>query len=322
MKIKKLLSILLCVLIAVGCVPFAVQNVKAETKPKKITEYEVGNTFEFGWYPQNEVKNDAIEAELNQKAGVDSSDIKTSTASWTSYGYYNSSTGNLCDGQMKPDDYMRYKDVVLGTEKYRGIVFDTYRPYLTGYTSSSDMDKCYTYQDDNGYEPNNVYWFKYEPITWRVLSPEEGLVMSDTLLDSQAFNNYIIEENYNCYGEPDENGDKYYANDYEHSSIRAWLNDDFINTAFWGSQQNIISETAVETKKFNEDSPTTTSDKIYLLSEDEVQNASYRLDSQTARIAHGSDYARIQGIEDFGLFRRTIFECLSMMNTLMKQCQD
>lgn len=26
--------------------------------------------------------------------------------------------------------------------------------------------------------------------------------------------------------------------------------------------------------------------------------------------------------EDFGLFRRTIFECLSMMNTLMKQCQD
>ncbi len=26
--------------------------------------------------------------------------------------------------------------------------------------------------------------------------------------------------------------------------------------------------------------------------------------------------------EDFGLFRRTIFECLNMMNTLMKQCQD
>ena len=27
-------------------------------------------------------------------------------------------------------------------------------------------------------------------------------------------------------------------------------------------------------------------------------------------------------IEDFCLFTRTIFECLSMMNTLMKQCQD
>lgn len=26
--------------------------------------------------------------------------------------------------------------------------------------------------------------------------------------------------------------------------------------------------------------------------------------------------------KDFGLFRRTIFECLSMMNMLMKQCQD
>lgn len=30
----------------------------------------------------------------------------------------------------------------------------------------------------------------------------------------------------------------------------------------------------------------------------------------------------LTNIEDFSLFRRTIFECLSMMNTLMKQCQD
>lgn len=29
----------------------------------------------------------------------------------------------------------------------------------------------------------------------------------------------------------------------------------------------------------------------------------------------------LTNIEDFGLFRRTIFECLSMMNMLMKQCQ-
>ncbi|MGN0992906.1 MAG: hypothetical protein ACI4PE_03205 [Bacilli bacterium] len=26
--------------------------------------------------------------------------------------------------------------------------------------------------------------------------------------------------------------------------------------------------------------------------------------------------------EDFFLYRRTIFECLSLMNSLMKQCQD
>lgn len=29
----------------------------------------------------------------------------------------------------------------------------------------------------------------------------------------------------------------------------------------------------------------------------------------------------LTNIENFGLFRRTIFECLSMMNMLMKQCQ-
>lgn len=29
----------------------------------------------------------------------------------------------------------------------------------------------------------------------------------------------------------------------------------------------------------------------------------------------------LTNVEDFGFFRRTIFECLSMMNMLMKQCQ-
>ena len=94
MKIKKLLSIILCILIAVGCVPFAVQNVKAETTPKKITEYEVGNTFEFGWYPQSEVKDGATKTALNQKAEV----ATKGTASWTSYGYYSNNNVAICGG--------------------------------------------------------------------------------------------------------------------------------------------------------------------------------------------------------------------------------
>ncbi len=290
MKVKKLLSIFLCILIAVGCVPFAVQNVKAETTPKKITEYDVGNTFEFGWYPQSEVKDGATKTALNGKAGVDSSDIKTSTASWTSYGYYDG-TGNLEDGQMMPADYMRYKDVIYNGNKYRGVVFDTYRPYHTGLKSSSDESN--TFQCENGYKPNNVYWFKYEPITWRVLDPSTGMVMSKTILDSQAFNNYILESDSYYYGDAEKT---YLGNDYEHSSIRKWLNDDFYNTAFSGSQQNTIAVTEVKTQKYGEDSPTTTNDKIYLLSKDDVQNASYGFSSDETRKAQGSDYAKSQGL--------------------------
>lgn len=265
-----------------------------EVMLEKDNSLKAGNLIEFGSYPQSEVTDEALIADLNASDGE-----------WISYGYY-SGTGNWWDnGQMKPGDYMRYKDVVLGSDKYRGVVFDAYRPTYTRSEATTD-GLLNTYQDDNCYTYGNVYWFKYEPIEWRVLDPATGMVMAETILDSQTYSNYVL-----CSGDDGYNNDAYwgdssktyYANNYAESSIRQWLNDAFYSTAFSAAQQNMIEYTEVDNTcdshpAYNSE---TTYDKIYLLSYDDTLNMDYGFNPtynvyDTARNAQGSDYAKCQGL--------------------------
>lgn len=233
-----------------------------KTSAAKITDYKVGDIIEFGWYPQSEVKDEAIIAELNKIDGE-----------WVSYGYY-SGNGNQNDIQQAPGDFMRYKDVVYGTERYRGVVFDAYRP---GSTFSETTTISYgTIQARNGYYINTVYWFKYEPIKWRVLDPDTGMVISENILDVQAFNNYC-----STYG---------VTNNYMLSSIRNWLNNDFYGLAFSVAQQNEIDYASFEDLTEN------LHDKIYLLSANDALNVEYGFKTEFDRRTRGNDYARCQGL--------------------------
>ncbi len=246
--------------------------------------YPVGSVIQYGTYPQSVVKDADTLAALN---------AKLSDGGWKSYGYY-SGTGSWNDGNMAPSDYMRYQDVVLDGVKYRAVKFDSYRPYSTGYTSSSNQ------QSSNGYSTDTTYLFRFEPIEWKVLDPDSGLVVCASAIDSQAYNNYILSADGEYWG----NAEKTYgANDYANSSIRAWLNNDFINTAFSSSQQENIKVTELDNScpyDSNFDSETT-SDKIFLLSYNEAINSAYGFISDaglsdTARQRTSSDYAKCQGI--------------------------
>ncbi len=261
-----------------------------EDSAATITSYKQGDVIEFGWYPQSEVTDSEIIAALNAADGE-----------WISYGYY-SGTGSWYDGKMTADDYMRYKDVIYGSDKYRGVVFDTYRPFYTGEKTTAEVSNA-TFQAENGYYVGTVYWFKYEPIKWRVLDPDTGMVMSETLLDSQAYNNYILYGGQN-WGDSSKT---YYCCDYSNSSIRKWLNEDFYNTAFSTEQQDIIAYTALDNSAYDGEfvnsafDSENTNDKIYLLSYDEAINTDYGFDSSFSksdiyRQAQGSDYAKCQGL--------------------------
>lgn len=252
----------------------------------------VGDLIEFGSYPQTEVTDTSLLSALNSLS-----------LSWASYGYY-SGTGNATDSQMQPRDYMKYADVTYNGNRYRAVKFTEYRPYYTGYQSSTN----YTYQDDNGYYTNTVYWFKFEPLKWRVLDPSEGLVICESIIDSQPYNNTVYY-----------NGSEYfqdisctaYANDYAKSTIRDWLNDDFYHTAFTTSEKANIKTTTCNnsshyTSKYNS---ATTNDNIFLLSYWDTVNTNYGLSSSdseydTARRAQGTDYAKAQGlyVVDFGIY--------------------
>ena len=279
---KRALSIFLVILMLLTAAPLsglADTDWGALFAPKAAA-YSVGDHIQFGNYPQSKVKDSSLIEKLN-----------ATNTSWKSYNYY---SGNGSFGSMVASDYMQYRDATVDGTKYRAVRFSKYRPWLTqdSYIESNN------YQENNGYYTNTTYWFKYEPISWRVLDPNEGLVMCEMILDSQPYNNYNVNAfgslGYGYYGNPELT---YWASNYAKSSIRKWLNEDFYDTTFTSAQKNNIQKTHLENKSTNcaeYDAPDT-DDKMFLLSYWDMFNTSYGFSSM-GRTAQGSDYAKAQGL--------------------------
>ena len=269
-------------------------GVRAEAEDE---DYSVGDHIQYGNYPQSKVTDKSTLALLEKKE-----------KKWKSYRYY-SGSGYMSDGKMEPSDYMFYADIDVdgdGLRDYRAVRIDKYRPWYTGKPSSSS----YSYQDDNGYTTGSVYYFKFEPISWRILDLDEGLIMTEKIMDSQAYNNYVLESGtapeggyYAYWGDKDKT---HYASDYYNSSIRQWLNKDFYNTAFTSSQaNNIRKDVTLNNDCYSSSYPWYNSqaskDKIFLLSYEEARTSSYGFSSSSstsdpARRAQGTDYAKSQGL--------------------------
>lgn len=261
-----------------GVVPAFKFNPKTPTLAK-------GSKIEFGSYPQSEV----TDADEVAKLEADSENYL-----WVSYKYY-SGTGNSTDGEMEPGDFMLYKDFYSGGEMFRAVTFSEYRPG-TGGGLKGDV---FSNQKDNDYHPNNVYYFKYEPLTWRVLDPDEGYIMCDNVIDSQSYQNFVIRKDDKLYNSKDFTN---YVSDWETCSLRQWLNKTFYNTAFSREEKMLIGTTFLENN-----SPdgtwfgTDTGDKIFILSFDDVINSAYGFDSSKsefdeARKLKGTDYSKCQGV--------------------------
>jgi len=261
-----------------GVVPAFKFNPKTPTLAK-------GSKIEFGSYPQSEV----TDADEVAKLEADSENYL-----WVSYKYY-SGTGNSTDGEMEPGDFMLYKDFYSGGEMFRAVTFSEYRPG-TGGGLKGDV---FSNQKDNDYHPNNVYYFKYEPLTWRVLDPDEGYVMCDNIIDSQSYQNFVIRKDGKLYNSKDCTN---YVSDWETCSLRQWLNKTFYNTAFSREEKMLIGTTFLENN-----SPdgtwfgTDTGDKIFILSFDDVINSAYGFDPSKsefdeARKLKATDYSKCQGV--------------------------
>lgn len=244
-----------------------------------------GSKIEFGSYPQSEV----TDADEVAKLEADSENYL-----WVSYKYY-SGTGNSTDGKMEPGDFMLYKDFYSDGEMFRAVTFSEYRPG-TGGGLKGDV---FSNQKDNDYHPNNVYYFKYEPLTWRVLDPDEGYIMCDNIIDSQSYQNFVIRKDDKLYNSKDFTN---YVSDWETCSLRQWLNKTFYNTAFSREEKMLIGTTFLENNSpdgtwFGID----TGDKIFILSFDDVINSAYGFDSSKsefdeARKLKGTDYSKCQGV--------------------------
>lgn len=271
--------VLLVFVMTVLCALFAV-SASAET----ISDYSVGDIIKFGTYPQSEVTDEDL---LNEFQKID--------LNWQSYGYY---SGDGSIGSMKESDYMKYADIEYDGNKYRAVTFSLYRPV---WPYHSNTNEPLSQQVNNGYLINKVYWFKYEPLKWRILDPETGLIMCSAILDSQAYCNNIYVDSSNSYNYYNDAFLTTYSTDYETSTLRDWLNKNFFGTAFNNLEQTQVYGVNRYCKEAK--------DKAFLLSRDDVCNINYgfTVDANSSygesndacdpnRILPITDYAKCQGL--------------------------
>ena len=139
-----------------------------------------------------------------------------------------------------------YIDVVNGADKYRGV-------NITASTSG-------------------VTWFKFEPIAWTIIKKSDdgkkALLFADVNLDYRFYQ----DDCEGVFNASDGVPDGTYANNYEYSTIRKWLNDTFYDTAFNELQSLFICVTNVDNsaastgKEPNEFACSNTDDKVFLIS--------------------------------------------------------
>lgn len=265
-----------------------------------------GNYIYFGYWPQTLERDETVVAKLNEMAGKPPLPRdKENPYNWESH---------------EGTTYMWQKIVIYNGTKYLGVQMNDYRASGV-YSLRRDIM-------DNGYFTTEVYWFKYEPIKWRILttSGNSAFIMSDIALDSFSIQpdrksenrDGLFAEYNNSTGVPDGT----YANNWEYSFIRQWLNETFYNEVFNKLQKEIIQTTRLDNtarscnpneypkyygyaenagKNKYADQCKDTDDKIFLLSLRDVTTTEYGfkkdvLAEDSARNLKASDFAKFHGV--------------------------
>ena len=157
----------------------------------------------------------------------------------------------------------------------------------------------------NGYIPEfddgiqiiegETYWFKCEPIEWRITHHNfNGTIylLSEKLLNFMPF--------YKNRSAREIDGVTIYANNYEYSDIRVWLNGEFFNSAFCLDNNSVATTTVYNDKSTTAKGTSsyccnTTYDKVFLPSYNEVATYSYGFSSDDDRRSFTTDYNRAIG---------------------------
>lgn len=133
------------------------------------------------------------------------------------------------------------------------------------------------------------YYFKVEDLEWRILTSEDNmaLIMCTSIIKAQDFQSNIKYDGTDkCYYAKDNEGNiltdnegnKIYANNYEYSTLRKYLIEDFYNSTFTDLQKELIQEILVDNsasttgKENNPFACNDTNDKIFVLSRQEMSS--------------------------------------------------
>ncbi len=274
-----------------------------ELNPVKYTRE--GDYIYFGYWPQTLERDENVIAKLNEMAGKPPLPRdKENPYNWESH---------------EGTTYMWQKIVIYNGTKYLGVQMNDYR--------ASGVYSLRSYIMKNGYFTYEVYWFKYEPIKWKILttSGNSAYIMSDIALDSFSIQPDRKEENrdglYASYNNSTGVPDGTYANNWEYCFLRQWLNETFYNEVFNKLQKEIIQTTHLDNtarssnpndypkyygygekagKNKFADQCKNTDDKIFLLSLRDITTTAYGFNKDVlakdpARNLQATDFAKLHG---------------------------
>ena len=274
-----------------------------ELNPVKYTRE--GDYIYFGYWPQTLERDETVVAKLNEMAGKPPLPRdKENPYNWESH---------------EGTTYMWQKIVIYNGTKYLGVQMNDYR--------ASGVYSLRSYIMKNGYFTYEVYWFKYEPIKWKILttSGNSAYIMSDIALDSFSIQPDRKGENrdglYASYNNSTGVPDGTYANNWEYCFLRQWLNETFYNEVFNKLQKEIIQTTHLDNtarssnpndypkyygygekagKNKFADQCKNTDDKIFLLSLRDITTTAYGFNKDVlakdpARNLQATDFAKLHG---------------------------
>ena len=199
------------------------------------------------------------------------------------------------DGYFLGSDGMRYYEYTinlgLGDEEEQWVSFGMFDA-STGEVMS-----------DGG-----TYYFKMEPIKWRILEENNGIytIVADTHLQALAYQPTYTQDGSNFYTTANGAPEGTFANNYQYSELRRFLNDDFVDLAFSSTQSALIQQNvevdnslASTGDKANPYVCENTFDKVWALSVSEVttligEEGSDDFNSWRANL-ETSDYAKATG---------------------------
>ena len=257
-----------------------------------------GNYIYFGHWTQSCERDETITAKLLEIAG-----------DYPKYAL-DSNDNNWLHYENAEDIW--YKDVIYNGVKYRGIARNTTRWLGSG-------TNCRSWSNGNGYG-GSIYWFRFEPIKWRILTTNDNsaFLMSELALDFwKPQLNYTTTNTAISYNADNGVPEGTYANNWEYTFIRKWLNETFYNDVFNDLQKEIIKITLVDNserscnpnnypnyykdgKNNYAEQANDTNDKIFLLSLQEVTTEAYGfskgMGNDPARALGTTDFARFQGL--------------------------
>ena len=245
----------------------------------------IGDIITIGSYPKTLVTDSNLLSKLNSVE-----------FEWKSYHYYSgngtistvstsvANQGNLTKYlSMSESDYMKYSDVKLDGEMYRAVYFDSYRPVKTYYESIDSK----TNQINNKYLKNKIYWFKYEPLHWKIFDNQKNLAICEDVIDSQCYQNEILNVSSHGIVRPSVT----FANKYLDSSLDNYLSDEFYNSAFSVDEKKYILSQSI-----NSSLSTSTTPEYAKVT---VLNTTYTTNLTNASVDFSSlptDYAKSQGV--------------------------